>query len=348
MSSTVSTSSEDKAIDALLAKGLRNRWYAICPSSFVADKPVSLRRCGYKMVLWRDLQGQLHALEDHCPHRGAPLSVGIVMDDRIACGYHGVQVDKAGVAVAVPGSPGCKLEGMQCVKVFPTQERNEMIFAYVGDEKHPTPPKLELPEELSSPEFSSFVCYAEWKGDYRYVIDNVMDPMHGTYLHRQSHSMSFGDTRAKFQIRDTETGFVFEKTDQRNVNFDWTEFGDTGAHWLRLEIPYPVTGGPGGNFHIVGMYTPITEGVAAVTHWRCRRVSGWQRDAWRFLYKNRLEARHWHVLEQDRTVLEVMEPDANQREILYQHDMGLVRLRRLLRQQAVEQLATLAPAGSAE
>jgi hypothetical protein len=70
-----------------------------------------------------------------------------------------------------------------------------------------------------------------------------------------------------------------------------------------------------------------------------RKVQGWQRDTWRFLYKNRLEARHWHVLEQDREILEAMEPDANQREMLYQHDMGIVRLRRHLRSLAKEQLA---------
>src|SRR5262249_42161439 len=95
-----------------------------------------------------------------------------------------------------------------------------------------------------SPEYSHFLCYAEWRTDYRYALDNIMDPMHGTFLHKQSHSMSFGDTQAQFHIRDTPTGFVFEKQAQRNVNFDWAEFGDTGIHWLRLEIPYPATGGP--------------------------------------------------------------------------------------------------------
>ncbi len=342
------TSVNEAAVENLLVKGIRNLWYPICPSSFVADKPVSLRRLGYKMVLWRERDGSVNALEDHCPHRGAPLSLGMVMDDRLACGYHGVQVRKDGVAVSVPGSPGCKLEGMKCVKVFPTQERNGVIFAYVGDEQHPDPVEMKLPEELTSDEFSSFLCYTEWAGDYRYVYDNVMDPMHGTYLHKQSHSMSFGETTAKFQIRDTNTGFVFEKVGQRNVNFDWTEFGDTGIHWLRLEIPYPPTGGPGGNFHIVGMYTPIAPNVSAVFHWRCRKVSGWQRDAWRFLYKNRLEARHWAVLEQDRVMLEQFEPDANKREILYQHDMGLVRLRRYFRNKAEAQLQAMEVAGHAD
>ena len=110
-----------------------------------------------------------------------------------------------------------------------------MIFAYAGDALHPEPIELQFPEQLIAPEFSSFLCYCEWGGDYRYVYDNVMDPMHGTFLHKQSHSMSFGESTATFQIRDTPTGFVFEKEGQRNVNFDWTEFLDTGAHWLRLD-----------------------------------------------------------------------------------------------------------------
>ena len=48
--------------------------------------------------------------------------------------------------------------------------------------------------------------------------------------------------------------------------------------------------------------------------WRTRQVSGWKRDA-RDLYRNRLEKLHWDVLEQDRHVLEVMAPDARNREL---------------------------------
>lgn len=325
--------------DKLLEKGLRNIWYGICPSNFIGQKPVQLHRCGYRMVLWRDDKNKLYALEDYCPHRGAPMSLGINLGDRLACGYHGVQVDANGVAVAVPGSPGCKLEGMKATKAFPVEEHAGLIFAYIGDEKHPNPPPLVLPEQLTSPEYSHFLCYAEWGGDYRYVMDNVMDPMHGSYLHKQSHSMSFGEAQAQFQIRDTPHGYVFEKVGQRNVNFDWTEWGETGLHWMRLEIPYPKTGGPGGNFVIVGTYTPITPTMSAVIHWRCRKVEGWQRDAWRFLYKNRLEARHWHVLEQDRVMIEQFPADARERENLYQHDTGLVRLRRRMRALAQQQIA---------
>ena len=330
-------------IDAALAVGLKDLWFPICPSGFVQSSPVSLRRLGYKIALWRDASGKVHALEDHCPHRGAPLSLGVNLGDRLACAYHGVQVRCDGTVMKVPGSPGCKLEGSRAARMFHTAESNGAIFLFnAKDPALSEAPPLQLPEQLTSPEWSSFLCYTEWGCDYRYVIDNVMDPMHGAYLHKQSHTMAEGDMTAEFQIRELPQGFIFEKKGQRDVNFDWTEWMDSGIHIMRLEIPYPKTGGPGGNFSIIGSYTPIDARTAGVFHWRCRKVSDWQRDTWRFLYKNRLEQRHWNVLEQDRVAVENMEPDANRREHLYAHDMGIVRLRRHLRRLAEQQIERLA------
>ncbi len=60
-------------VDQLLEVGLKDLWYPICPSGFIKENPVSLRRLGRKLALWRDGEGTLHALEDRCPHRGAPL-----------------------------------------------------------------------------------------------------------------------------------------------------------------------------------------------------------------------------------------------------------------------------------
>lgn len=329
-------------VDQVLANGLQNYWFPLCPSSFIKEKPVSLRRLGKKIAVWRDQSGVVHALEDHCPHRGAPLSLGVILGDRLGCPYHGVEVRCDGTTTRVPGSPGCKLEGSRATLGFHVEERNGAIFIYNSDVNIDTPPPLNLPEQLTSPDWNSFLCYVEWGCDYRYVIENVMDPMHGAYLHKQSHTMSEGDISAEFQLRDTDTGYIFEKKGQRDVNFDWSEWIDTGIHLMRLEIPYPKTGGPGGNFTIIGACVPVAKNVSGVFFWRCRKLSGWQRDTYRFLYKNRLEQRHWNVLEQDRIAVEAMEPDANQREFLYSHDMGLVRVRRIWNALAKQQLEAAA------
>lgn len=172
---------------------------------------------------------------------------------------------------------------------------------------------------------------------WRYAVENLLDPMHGAFLHHESHSMYDGDTTAKFRIRETDRGYFFEKTDQRGVNFDWVELCRTGVDWADLEIPYPPSGGPGGPFGIVGMVCPVDEQRCGVFFWRYRRVQDWQRDTWRFLYRTLIEQRHWAVLEQDRVMLEALPADADQRENLYQHDLGVVRLRRLFRADAEAQ-----------
>jgi hypothetical protein len=73
--------------------------------------------------------------------------------------------------------------------------------------------------------------------------------------------------------------------------------------------------------------------------WRCREVTGLARESWRFLYRATLEGRHWHVLEQDRAMLEHIPADAQKREMLYQHDVGVARTRRMLSEQVKRQLA---------
>ncbi|RJL24420.1 aromatic ring-hydroxylating oxygenase subunit alpha [Bailinhaonella thermotolerans] len=335
--------SAPRTVEALIELGLRNRWYALCRSDRVRrGELVRLDRAGEELLLWRDAAGRIRVQEDRCPHRGARLSRGVHMGDRIACDYHGVQVDGEGVVVSVPGSPGCRLEGRRALRTFPAAEHAGAVFAWFGDPEDAEPAPLGLPAQLADDAWAHFLAYAEWAAPWTYSLDNLMDPMHGAFLHRQTHTMFAGKREAVFQIRDTDTGFVFEKTDQRGVNFDWSEWIDTGAQWVRLEIPYPPTAGPGGPFTIIGTATPIDADRHAAFFWRCRKVSGWERDTWRFLYKARLEERHWAVLEQDRAMLEAMPRDAWDRENLYQHDLAVVRLRRMIRNEAGRQLAARA------
>jgi nitrite reductase (NADH) small subunit len=53
------------------------------------------------IAVFRTSDGRVFALEDRCPHRGGPLSQGIVFGERVACPLHGWTVGLAdGCAVA--------------------------------------------------------------------------------------------------------------------------------------------------------------------------------------------------------------------------------------------------------
>lgn len=66
-------------------------WWTLARSEEVtAKKPLSVDIADQPIVMWRDTQGIARALEDRCPHRRAPLSLGCIRDNGwIQCGYHG-------------------------------------------------------------------------------------------------------------------------------------------------------------------------------------------------------------------------------------------------------------------
>ena len=311
--------------------GLRDQWYAVCASCAIGVEPVALTRLGERLVLWRDSKGGVHALADRCPHRGAPLSRGRVMGDCLVCSYHGVNVAPDGAVADVPAFEGSGLEGRQLVRVFPTVEHNQTIYAWFGAKPDAEPTPLKIPGELDDPEWDGFLCVATWRCNYLYAFDNLVDPMHGSYLHAQSHTLSGGAQRDRMKIAELDSGFTISRASgQRGENFDSGDFMDTGIHWIRIDVPYPNAAGPGGPFRIIGYVTPIDDDNCIVFFYRLRRVEGWRRDMWRLLYKTTLEGRHWHVLEQDREMLEGMPEHARYHENLYQHDIGVSRLRRML------------------
>jgi|TARA_R100001143_G_scaffold63495_1_gene70951 phenylpropionate dioxygenase-like ring-hydroxylating dioxygenase large terminal subunit len=331
-------SNTDVNVAEILEKGLRNFWYPVTPSYMVGAAPVGITRLCEEIVLWRDKDGSIRAIEDRCPHRGARLSLGWNLGDRIACWYHGVEIDGQGVVADVPAVESCALTGKKCVKSYPAVEANGAVFLWFGDEIGTPVKPFSLPEEMTSEDYSGFLCMQNWACNHRYAIDNVMDLMHGRYLHASSHSMADGDKRAEMAVRATDSGLMFEKIGQRGVNFDWVEFGKSATMWLRLSVPYKKRYG-GGEFFIVGFVTPVDENHCQVYFWRIKHVSGVDRHIWRFLYRNRLESLHWDVLEQDRIVLETMSKNARAKENLYQHDVGLVRVRRLMEHEALQQVS---------
>lgn len=330
---------EDR-IEERVQQGLRGHWYAVAKSVQVrSGQPFSVMALGEKLVLWRDEQGALHCLHDSCPHRGAPLSRGEIMEGRIACRYHGIIVDGDGTIARVPAMPDCPLEGRRVVKSYPAQEMHDGVFIYIPSADRPEAPELVLPEELTSPNWASFLCTSPWRSNYQFIWDNLADPMHGCYLHADTFTLAFGAKQDLMRIDKVDAGFIVRRIAQTGENFDWAHLvPENSVPFFRVEIPYPKAGGPGGPLRIVGCVTPVDENASRIFFWRCRQLSGLDRECWRFLFRAFIEERHWEVIEQDRQMLESIPSDARKREMLYQHDLGVVRLRRFLRGRAREQI----------
>ena len=327
-------------IEDRINTGLLGQWYIAAKSVQVkANAPHGTRVLGRDIVLWRDKVGMAHALEDFCPHRGAPLSRGEIHDGNIACRYHGITLDGTGTILRVPAMPDCQLEGRRAVQSFAVRESSDAVFVYVPKVNETTVPEFSLPPEFTSPEWTGFLCTAHWDCNYRYALDNLADPMHGCYLHANSFTLAFGAKQDLMKLTKTNEGFIVSRVEQQGENFDWTEMvmraNDT---YCRLDIPYPKAAGPGGPMRIIGYVTPVTDTSCRVYFWRMRQVQGLEREAWRFMYRSVLEPRHWAVLEQDREMLSNMPDDARKREMLYQHDVGVSRVRVVLKQAARAQL----------
>jgi phenylpropionate dioxygenase-like ring-hydroxylating dioxygenase large terminal subunit len=328
-----------KTTEDLLETGLLNLWYLVARDSDVRDRPVALKRLGRNLVLWRGDTGKINVLEDFCPHRGAPLSMGQVFNGNVACAYHGVQVTGDGIVAAVPPTPNCPLVGQKLVKSYPCRERAGAIWVYFGDEAHENPPEPIFPEELIAEDWTNFLYTGVWECNWQLALDNRTDPVHGSFLHTGTFTLSNGRQDAELKIDRKPNGFETYRTNQRGVNIDWHEVRlyPDNINWVLTEIPYPPSFG-GGSFRIAGFPTPIDRETTFVSLFRCRKLSGWRRDLWRFLYGNRLLARADFVVEQDRVLLETIPLAARQRENLIQTDTAVARMRRHLRTEAERQL----------
>lgn len=334
------TANNKALIEARINTGLRGQWYPVAKSVEVKNsRPYAAKVLGEKVVLWRDESGNLKCLEDVCPHRGAPLSFGKIHKGNISCRYHGVVVDGTGVIAQIPAMPKCALEGRNAVKSFETQEAADCVFIYIPSTEHPDAPPLVLPKEFGDDDWTGFLCTGLWGTNYRYALDNLADPMHGCYLHADSFTLAFGTKQDTMKLDRREDGFRIERASQAGENFDWTEFEIHPANmFCYLDIPYPAAAGPGGVFRIIGFVLPVDETTCRVFFWRMRQVKGLAAESFRFLYRAKLEATHWNVLEQDRAMLEGMADNARQREMLYQHDIGVSQIRQVLTKAAKSQI----------
>lgn len=162
---------------------IRETWYVACTAEDIATGPLGRTICGEQMVFFRGADGQVAALEDFCPHRGAPLSLGFLRDGALVCGYHGLATDCRG---KVSDMPGQRVGGFPAIRRYCAIERYGFIWVWPGNADAADPAKLHHLEWAVSPQWAYGGGYYHIACDYRLMIDNLMDLTHETYVHASS------------------------------------------------------------------------------------------------------------------------------------------------------------------
>ncbi len=112
-------------------------WYPIALSSSVREQKLyAFERLDVRLVLWRDQEGALCALENRCPHRSAALSLGHWRQGQVECGYHGIRFDGSGQCQKIPLNGWDKNQcGGITAKSYLVREYQEFVWIWWGDEK---------------------------------------------------------------------------------------------------------------------------------------------------------------------------------------------------------------------
>jgi len=190
---------------------MKNHWYIACASSRLAKTPVGCRVFDEPIALYRDADGQAHALEDRCCHRGVQLSRGCVTGQgRLACQYHGWEYDGTGRCVHVPSFvEGTAVPAAFKVRSYPTLEQDHYLWVWMGEG---APVGRPLPirgahehawKQGSVPARCASTLF----------LENMLDGAHPVFAHKNAHPAYFfhlfnGFREYEYEVRVTDTGYV--------------------------------------------------------------------------------------------------------------------------------------------
>ncbi len=161
-----------------------NYWYAVAWSENVKSQDtLGITIWSQPIVLYRDENDQVYALENACPHRGVALDKGEVHGCHVICPYHGWEISEKGECVNIPYFDANQKLPKAGVHSYPVCEKYGLIWVFPGDPN--LADTVSLPEiaEYNDPDFFMIPVGAEFNAHFSICNENTMDVFHG-YLHR--------------------------------------------------------------------------------------------------------------------------------------------------------------------
>lgn len=157
-------------------------WYVAAFADEVGRTPLSRRLLGLPVLLLRRLDGQVMALEDRCPHRSMPLSLGRVDGDTIECAYHGARFGCDGVCTGVPSQsqvpPGAQ------VRSFVAVQHGPLVWIWMGRGQPAQP--APHPDWVNDAQWAASRERLYLRASYVRLHENLLDLTHLSFLHART------------------------------------------------------------------------------------------------------------------------------------------------------------------
>ena len=344
---------------------LRNSWYVVAWSHQLAEKPVAITVMDEALVIFRDPDGHPAVLEDRCPHRHLPLSMGCAARGGIQCGYHGIVFDRDGKCVEVPSQTS--IPPRLQVRAYPAEERYGWIWAWMGEAAAADPGLI--------PDFSENTAAGQRSvgqtnlvnANYKLVTDNLMDLSHVGYVHQSTIGNPEFTAKGKLTSRRSENGVhVLRLVDDvppppTYILTGRLPVGKNIDRWQRIEFVSPAfvrihvggkeagTGALEGNYEgglgwwIMNAMTPQTE---CSTHyfWAAVRDYALEDPKVDELYLNQVGG----AFAEDKCILEAQQRALETRPDSWEHalraDAGSIEARRVLEQAIAAETAGMSAA----
>ena len=198
----------EQSVDENSKVFLKNAWYVAALSDSIGRELTPLKLLGNNVVIYRSNDGQPVVLEDACPHRKLPLSMGRLVDDHIECGYHGLCFDASGNCIKAPTQD--RIPPTAIVKSYPTIDKYGLLWVWMG-EVVADESKLIFIENFDNPAWhitngDSLHCQC----NYLYLADNLLDPSHVAWVHKDSFA-SKGTEDTPLEIQESEDGLIVSR-----------------------------------------------------------------------------------------------------------------------------------------
>ena len=160
-------------------------WYIAARSVEVGDNPVPKTIVKVEMVLFRDNDNKVRAVQAMCAHRGGNLGSGRCVNGRIECPWHGWQYDGDGQCQHIPsiGSSG-KIPGAARLPGYPVHEAQGLIYVWPNSDV--ASDWLPNHHEFFDSRYHVKAASRFQKGNFINTIEGSIDDSHVHIAHRKT------------------------------------------------------------------------------------------------------------------------------------------------------------------